>query len=142
MAYLASLQGFAPERHMPIYSVAMPAGRVFRWSGKCGVRVSIYMCGIVFDYSGHPAQLAGRCAVCTHVIGIYVFGEGEPKKHRPRGRVSVVSSCYIPYPLTILSRLHHMRSVCCEQSTPDNNHPYVEYGRTRPVWFDFRFSLA
>ena len=33
-------------------------------------------------------------------------------------------------------------SVCCEQSNPDNNHPYVEYGRTRPAWSDFRFSLA
>ena len=36
----------------------------------------------------------------------------------------------------------HTLSVCCEQSTPDNNHPYVEYGRTRPAWSDFRFSIA
>jgi hypothetical protein len=31
-----------------------------------------------------------------------------------------------------------------EQSTPDNNHPMfiMGGGRARPVWSDFRFSLA
>jgi hypothetical protein len=60
---------------------------------------------------------------------------------RESERASVLPVRYTLYCSSVRPPCTATHSVCCEsheQSTPDNNRPYVEYG-TRPAWSVFSF---